>query len=334
MTNKIVTIIDVARQAGVSPATVSHALNGKRPVGAETRDKILKVIDKLGYVPSWNASRLKEKKSGIIGCIAADITETFVNQIVRGIEMGLPGGGYSLLFASSLEFGNDFQATFNFLRSHRVDGVLFCQHIPGWNDFSKEALKAGIPIISINQECEGILSIVPDNYKGGYQAAEHLLSCGSKNPVFIGGPESRISSQRRFEGFSDKLKSIGKLQSNANNGEFTFNHGFDTTIRLMSEDPSIDGLFCANDYIACGAEKALRTLGIKVPDKVKLIGYDNRDFSEFWNIPITTFKQHFESMGLLAISLMKSEIASGTTESKVIRIPSEMIPRESSGFRA
>ena len=98
--NTQVTIVDVALHAGVSPATVTHTLNGKRPVSNATREKVLQSIEKLGYIPSWNASRLKKGKSGILGCLAVDITETFVNQLVKGIEQGLNGGEYSLFFVS------------------------------------------------------------------------------------------------------------------------------------------------------------------------------------------------------------------------------------------
>ena len=109
-----VTILDVAEMAGVSPSTVTHALNGKRPVKEETKARIKKAIDTLGYVPSWNASRLKGRFSGVIGCLASDISESFVNQIVRGIEQGLIGGEETLLFVSLVEFGGDFEAAFRF----------------------------------------------------------------------------------------------------------------------------------------------------------------------------------------------------------------------------
>ena len=100
MTGSGKTIMDVARMANVSPSTVTHALNGKRPVKAETRARVMNAISALGYVPSWNASRLKGRFSGVIGCLATDISETFVNRIVRGIEQGLAGGTETLLFVS------------------------------------------------------------------------------------------------------------------------------------------------------------------------------------------------------------------------------------------
>lgn len=327
----VVTIVDVAKAAGVSPATVTHTLNGKRPVGEATRKKVLEAIEQLGYVPSWNASRMKRGNSGIIGCLAADITETFVNQIVRGIEHGLSGGQYSLFFVSGVEFGNDLKKAYNFLKSHKVEGILFCHHIPIWKEFNLDTQNSDIPIVSINMAAQEMISVVVDNTTGGYQAAEHLYGCGMRHPAMICGPEDRLSVQDRLKGFSQRTKELKLVMpSDTYYGNYDFDHGFEAAKHLMKEHPETDGIFCANDYIAAGAISALQSMNIHIPNQVRVVGFDNRDFSEFWNTPITTFELPLQEMGMLGVSLLKQVIHTGIDSKSQHVLQSKLIPRQSS----
>lgn len=328
---EVVTIVDVAKAAGVSPATVTHTLNGKRPVGEATRRKVLEAIEQLGYVPSWNASRMKRGNSGIIGCLAADITETFVNQIVRGIEHGLSGGQYSLFFVSGVEFGNDLKKAYNFLKSHKVEGILFCHHIPIWKEFNLDTQNPDIPIVSINMAAQEMTSVVVDNTTGGYQAAEHLYGCGMRHPAMICGPEDRLSVQDRLKGFSQRVKGLKlEMPSDTYYGNYDFNHGFEAAKRLMKDYPETDGIFCANDYIAAGAISALQKMNFQIPNQVRVVGFDNRDFSEFWNTPITTFELPLQEMGMLGVSLLKQVIHTGNYSKTQHVLQSKLIPRKSS----
>jgi len=327
----VVTIVDVAKAAGVSPATVTHTLNGKRPVGEATRKKVLKAIEQLGYVPSWSASRMKRGNSGIIGCLAADITETFVNQIVRGIEHGLSGGQYSLFFVSGVEFGNDLKKAYNFLKSHKVEGILFCHHIPIWKEFNLDTQNSDIPIVSINMAAQEMISVVVDNTTGGYQAAEHLYGCGMRHPAMICGPEDRLSVQDRLKGFSQRAKELNlQMPSDSYYGNYDFDHGFEAAQILMNDHPQTDGIFCANDYIAAGAISALQSMNIHIPNQVRVVGFDNRDFSEFWNTPITTFELPLQEMGMLGVSLLKQVIHTGIYSKSQHVLQSKLIPRKSS----
>lgn len=328
-----VTIVDVARKAGVSPSTVTHALNGKRPVGAATKARVLAAINELGYIPSWSAQRLKAQHSGIIGCLAIDITETFVNQIVKGIEKGLAGSQLSLLFASGVEFGNDFEKAYAFLRSHRIDGLLICHHLPfGTKRHLIETMNQ-VPMVSINMDLEDMISIVPDNVLGGLQAAEHLFVSGMRHPVMICGPADRLSVTDRLAGFKKRVLELGLEFTDEHMifGDYTFDHGYAAAYLLMDRFPKTDGMFCANDYLAAGAVTRLQEMGISVPEEVRIVGFDNRDFSRFWPTPITTFQQPLEDMGLLGMSLLRCIIDSGDTVTTGRRhvLQSRLVPRAS-----
>ena len=329
-----VTILDVASYAGVSPATVTHTLNGKRPVSEATRKRVLEAIQVLGYVPSWNASRLKGKRSGILGCLAVDITETFVNQIVRGIEQGLNGGEYSLFFVSAIEFGNDNRKAYEFLKGHQVEGILFCHHIPFGQDFPFEDVNNGLPLVSINMSIPGMVSVIPDNRTGGYRAAEHLFSCGMRNPGIICGPQDRLSVRDRLEGFLTRVRELGLLLDDdaCNYGSYDFDHGYEAANVQMDRFPHTDGLFCENDYIAAGAITALQEMGLAVPEDVRVLGFDNRDFSRFWTPSISTFEQPLQEMGLLGVGLLKHMIMTGGIPQERYQLQSRLIPRKSTSL--
>ena len=331
MKNGAVTILDVAAAAQVSPATVSHTLNGKRPVSVETREHVLRVIDELGYVPSWNASRLKTGKSGIIGCMAVDITETFVNHIVKGIEQGIAGAGYSLFFVSAIEFENDIDKAYEFLKSNQVDGMIFCHHIPFSNKMALKDTKREVPMVSINMSTDNMVSVIPDNYTGGYQAAEHLFSCGMRNPAMICGPEDRLSVIDRQKGFVKKLHELGmdgKIQ-NFYYGNYDYDHGYDAAKKIMDSNPKTDGIFCANDYIAAGALTFLQEKGIGVPYQVRVLGFDDRDFASFWPTPISTFLQPLQEMGMLGFSLLQHLMATGSVHHRQHTLQSKLVARKS-----
>lgn len=327
----VVTIIDVAKKAGVAPATVSHALNGKRPVNELTKKRIIKAINDLGYVPSWNASRMKSGRSGIIGCLAVDITETFTNEIIKGIELGLAGGEYSLLIVSAVEFNGDLNKAYNFLKAHNVDGAIFCYHISKGVGNLINNIDPFCPMVSINMQWKGMTSIVTDHFSGGAQAAEHLISCGVKEFAAICGPGDRISAINRFKGFEERLKnySYDLNEQNVLFGEYSFDHGYDSTKKLFSKNKSIDGIFCENDYIAAGAISAAYDLGISVPDDIKILGYDDRDFSKFWRPPISTFSIPLGQMGLMGIYKLKDLINDKNKKEEIMTLQAKLIPRKS-----
>ncbi|MDR0718316.1 MAG: LacI family transcriptional regulator [Treponema sp.] len=326
-----VTILDVAKLADVSPSTVSHALNGKRPVSTATKERVLSAIEALGYTPSYNASHLRKGNSGIIGCYTVDITETFSHEIVKGIERGLTGSGLSMLFVSGVEFGNDFSRAYRFLLSHDIDGLLLCNHIPTVLDTFTVTKNSSIPMIAINMKLDDVPSVFPDNFNGGIIAAEHLYASGMRCPGMICGPEYRHSVEQRLKGFQRRVMELG-LEFTSDHymfGEYTYEQGYEAASRLMKTVPRIDGIFCANDYIAAGAINRLTEMGYKIPHDIRIIGFDNRDFARFWPIPISTFEQPLEEMGFIGMSALRCAVFSSVSHEEPQILQSKLIPRTS-----
>lgn len=317
--------------AGVSPSTVSHVLNGKRPISQPTRDRVMAAIRELNYKPNLNARALKSDQNGIIGFFAADITEIFTNEIIRGVESVIVPEGGHLLLVSGSEFDNDLQKGLDFLNTRSIDGIIISHAILQEKD-SAELEFGKVPLITINSLLsERIPSILPDNRGSGREAAIHLYGKGVRRVAILGGPKDRIASTRRTEGFVEKASSLGLEIDTIIHTEFTYNGGFEGAGKLFDGNWQFDGLFCANDFIAAGAITAAQKRGIAVPDRIKVIGFDDRDFAAFWPTPITTFRHSLYDMGRTGARYLKEHIEQGSPIPLVTRFPFTLQVRESSG---
>lgn len=328
----MIKITDVAREAGVSPSTVSHVLNGKRPISGKTCNKVLTVIERLGYQPNTNARALKSKHSGIIGFFASDITQMFMTQIIRGVEKITGKTGAHILFTSGVEFAYDLRKALIFLKSRNVDGIIISHEITRKME-AVDLDDMDLPIVSINQKiADHITCVLPDNREGGYSAAMHLLSRGVKHPALVVGPQDRSATKERLQGFYKGMEDGGIPASRVPvyYGGFDFQSGYEQSKILLSKYKETDGIFCGNDFMAAGVIDCARRQKIAIPEKLKVIGYDNRDFSAFWPTPISTFSQPLEAMGEMSATVLMDQIQGKKPHDGEIRLKSSLIIRQSS----
>lgn len=332
MTRRKVSIKDVARAADVSITTVTHALNGKRPVSPETRDRIMKAIDELGYVPSYSASHLKNGRSNLIGCYVADLTEDFTNYMLRGIEQAIKGTGYSLVFGSAVELGTDKATIKKYFRQYGIDGLITINHLSVNSDWTTE--DKAFPIVLLNSNNSHFDCILPDNRLAGALVAQHLYDNGVRKPFFFGGPIDRISVMDRLEGFRERLYSLGieLTEDSIWHGDFTFESGCEMAQRLVDEHIPSDGVMCANDYIAIGAIRRFSELGYSIPKDIKIVGVDDRDIAKYCNIPVTTVNLDLEDLGKFALERILEIIESDDHNPITYYSNPYLIPRESSAI--
>lgn len=328
----MVTIRDVAYAAGVSVSTVSHALNGKRPISKATKERIYKAIEELGYEPNPAARALRSTSSGVIGFFAYDITELFATWIIQGAEKIARERGAYLLFTSGVEFKNNFAQAVDFLRKRRVDGIIIAYGVrqPPQSDLRPFM---NLPVVTVNTSIDdAVPSVQPDDIGAGRDAALHLLSRGCGKPAFITGPEHRLASLERFAGFRDAMRERGmpideKLQ--LAHGDFSPESGARCLDELLDRSPDIDAVFCANDYMAAGALNRATERGLSIPRDLKVVGFDNREFTSFWPIPITTFALPLELMGEKSAAMLFDRIDGRVPNPMKISLPSRLIVRKS-----
>lgn len=327
-------ITDVAKRAGVSPSTVSHVLSGNRPISAGTRERVHAAIEELDYHPNPNARGLKAKRSGIIGFYAADITELFVTEIIRGVESIIVPRDEHLLLVSGAEFDGNVERALSFLASRKADGFIVSYGVSQEKPRHMSVL-TDRPTISINSHLDAsIPSIQPDNRQGGYDAVYHLARCGARRIAVLAGPADRPAGRRRLEGAlhaADELaaEDVSLLRERILHVDFTFDDGYRGMRRLINTGADFDGLFCANDYIAAGAMTAAAEAGIAIPEKLIVIGFDDREFASFWPIPISTFRQPLARMGRLAAQFVEDSIYNNEQIPGNTLLASELIQRRS-----
>ena len=325
-------IIDVARAAGVSVSTVSHVLSKKRTISAETTERVLAAIRELGYEPDPNAQALRGRKTGIIGFIASNITELFASQIIQGAERAARERNSFILFASAADFDYDLREAVRFVKRRHVDGLIISFGISqsiGEELFSR----IEIPVVAVNTRLSDTRpSVMPDNEEGGIFAARHLLERGARRLAMIAGPRDRIASRERVAGFLRGCSEAGLALLESRHlyfGDFSPASGAEGLRYLLRLNPELDGVFCANDFMAAGAMNEAAAQGLAVPERLRLLGFDNREFTAFWPTPISTFAPPLQDMGQIAAETLFDLIEGLHPDSMDIKLHPSLIHRQS-----
>jgi len=336
-----VTIIDVARRAGVSAGTVSNALTGKRPVSLETRERILRAISDLGYYPNLVARSLVNRASKTIGVVAYGLEFYGPSRTLVGIEQQAAQLGYSLLLdLLHRPDTRDVEAVLNAQIARRVDGIIWAVHEMGDNRawINERRLHALPPMIFLTMEPRPGASIVStDNRAGAYLATQHLIDLGRRDIGIICGPASWWEVRERLAGWSSALsaaalESSSLLRIEAN---WTAQSGEAALKTLLERRPHIDAIFACNDQIALGALHYCHATGRRVPDDLSVVGFDNTPESAYFWPALTTVRQRLAELGRVAVNELHRQIERKQSQRPVVPVSRllqpELIIRESSG---
>lgn len=325
------TIKDVARRAGVAPSTVSNFLTGNARVSPPTAEKIQEAIDTLGYIPNLAARSLRINQTKTIGLIVPDISNPFFSEIVRTINHVSLRMEYALILCDSGGDGEREKVLLSNLLSQRVDGILMI-HTGHRNDYAELAKSAARPIVFVDRAVSGIRSVVTDNLSGGKLAARHLLGLGHQRIGILAGGTHVRNVQERLQAFISEVNAHGFSidPQYIISGEQTFDTGREVDFLIkMREAPT--AIFATNDVIALGAWRKLHEMGVKIPEDVSLIGYDNIEMTEIAVPALTTIGQDKNEMGRQAVlalieALETKQVSGGTTY-----VTPQLIVRNSTG---
>jgi LacI family transcriptional regulator len=326
------TIKDIARKAEVSYATVSRALNGKYGVNSETRERILAIAREMDYSPSVIARGLVGSRSYTIGLILPDITNPYFPAVAAGIEARAQELGYSV-FLSNCSWNREREANYIKLLAHRkVDGII-CAPIGSSVDYETDN---SLPMVFVSNAPKNTSrsSVVIDNIRGGYLATKHLIDCGYASIGFIGVSEHGMADNDRLEGYRMAFRRYGR-EIDARYikfGDFRQQTGYNIIRRLIGEQSYPEAIFAENDVLAIGILHGIKDSGLRVPEDIAVIGFDDISFSSYQEIQLSTIKQPKEQMGRSAVELLIEEIESGEESGaprRVILEP-ELVVRNSS----
>jgi LacI family transcriptional regulator len=324
------TITDVAREAGVSVASVSRVVNGHANVAAETRQRIIDVVDRLRYVPDTAARGLITRRSQMIGVLLPDVYGEFFSELIRGIDSGAREHHLHLLLSSSHGDAAEMAAAIRAMHG-RVEGLLVLA--PQLDTAALADLDASVPTVFMNSRVGGRApSLAIDSYGGARAMVRHLVACGHRSIAHITGPIDNFDSHERERGYRDELAAARpSARPQVIRGDFTQTSGYAAGRALGAAAAPPSAVFAANDMMAIGCLAALAELGVAVPDDIAVAGFDDIPLAAFVRPALTTMHVPIVELGRGAVTRLAESIARPEARASAATLPTELVIRESSG---
>ncbi|ENM5737926.1 substrate-binding domain-containing protein [Vibrio mimicus] len=327
------TMKDIARLAGVSTSTVSHVINKSRFVSDEIAERVNNAAQQLNYAPSALARSLKMNRTQTIGMLVTTSTNPFFGEVVKGVERSCYHKGYNLILCNTEGDNQRMKASINTLLQKRVDGLLLmCSTLEGerldvfdrYPDIPVVVMDWG-PILFASDK------IQDNSLQGGYMAAKHLIECGHKEIGCITGPLIRHQAQMRYEGYKRALAEAGLgihpdwiIES-----DFECEGGYNAFEKLCERGKLPSALFVCNDMMTMGVIQAANQRGLRVPDDISLIGYDDVHIAKFMSPALTTIHQPKYRLGKAAIDTLLYRLENPDTTAQVVQLEPTLVVRSS-----
>lgn len=323
-------ISDIAKLAGVSRAAVSRYLN-QGYLSEEKSERIRRVIEETGYVPSTQAQMLRTKKSRLLGVIVPKISSEAVSRIMDGISVTAEAHGYQTLLANTDNRPEKELEYLNLFSNKQVDGVIFIATI--FTDSHKRMLAdMKLPIVLVGQQLAGYSCVYHDDYGGSLELAGLMAEAGCRRIGFIGVDDSDLAAGlARRQGYMAALRSAGLPVREAlmRKGAFSMENGYENMELLLREEPELDGVFCATDSIAVGAMSYLRKQGICVPDQISVTGVGDTRMSKVVTPSLATMHLQYKTSGIEACTMLIGKIAGQNPQLQELKLGYEIIRRDS-----
>ena len=326
---RTVTIQDVAKTAGVSVSTVSRVLNGKVDVASNTQDRILSVIDDLGYTTNLAARSMRSQKKNLVGLIMPDIEYPFAIEVMKGVNRAIAESEFDLLVYTTGDVRKSGRASHeqkyvSLLTNSISDGVIIVAPVAG--EFNIDA-----PIVSIDPLASNpnYPAVHATNYQGAMDAMEYLIGLGHRRIGFISGRAELESSNRRLKGYREALEkaNIPTDESLIASGDYTTATGVTGTRQLLALEKPPTAIFASNDQMAMGVYQVAEELGLRIPDDLSVIGFDNITESKYMGL--TTVDQFISEMGYVATHMLIKIINGLPLEDQTYRMQTRLVIRNS-----
>ena len=329
---KKISIKDISEKTGVSIATVSRVINHNGRFSRETEERVLRVIREYDYQPNMIAKGLRQQKTTNVGILVPDIKNEFFAKLVYAIESNLYKKGYYAFVCNTDEDEAIERNQIERLLMQKVCGLV-C--ISGTAD-QAAAKTDTVPMVYIDRfpkENTGNASLVTsDNVHGGFLAGRELLECGVKKPLFIGSHREVSAYAERETGFKQALAEAGMVPEEdqiLRLKNLHYQDAYEAMGRFLDQGGRCDGIFAASDWLALGSYMALTEHGIRIPQEVKLVGYDDISLTVFNALPLTTVHQDIEAMGAAAAEQLLRAVEGEESRTETVRIPVRLVARAS-----
>lgn len=334
MNNRSVTIKDIARLLGISKSTVSRALSEHSDVNAETRKKVLAIARELQYQPNSIALNLKQQRTNTIGVLIPETGNPFFSRAVSGIQKTANAAGYNVMVCQSNESYDTEKSNLQSLIATHVDGLLVSiSRETDRTDHFETLLQKNIPVVFFDRVCQALQTsqVFTDNYDIAFEATQYLIAKGCRRIATITGPRHLYTSFHRFQGYMDALT--------RNNLVFDPDYLLLTdyrqgsvqayTHRLLNLEERPDAIFAMNDLIAIEMMHIIKKHGLRVPDDIAVLGFNNEPISAFVEPSLSTIEHPAHDIGAAAAEILLSHIKDPTAPPTKKLIRSSLVIRES-----
>ena len=326
------TIKDVAKRAQVSTATVSYVVNKSRYVSPELTERVQKAIEELAFAPSKIAQGLRAGKTFTIGLIAEDITNRFASQLTRGLENAASENEYSIIISDLQEKRENEARSLSMLVDRKVDGIIYA----GLGEVEAELRSLnsrGVPVVIVDKPLSSSVlpSVLIDNRSGIQSSLAYLREIGRREIVYVNGLAINRNAILRAEAFRDFMSAAGLAlrEDSILWGEYGLAHGYETTLGLVRRGLPFNALLCGDDLIAFGAIAALKSLGVRVPEDVAVIGFDDDPMASVFDPSLTTVHYPMYEMGRLSFQVFQRAIVGGRRRPEHILLDTQLVVRRS-----
>jgi LacI family transcriptional regulator len=322
----------IAAAAGVSVTTVSHTISGKRPVNPETARRIRRLIEEFGYVPDAGARRLKSGRSEMIGLAVPDISHWYFGRIARGVEEMANEYDYGVIICSTSNSDPRREKRyFNLLRTRSIEGLIYTasREISPTDELMKISASSS-PIVLADEdivELSGVPSVTSLNAEGARALGRHVRDLGHTRAVILAGFPGLRSTVERVAGFRESFAGALVLH-----GDFEMQSGYDLVADLLAHETKFTALFACNDFMAIGAMRRLREEGLRIPEDVSVVGFDDVDMAGVVTPGLTTVRQDMLEIGRQSARLLIEGLEAGTMSGvESMTLPVQLIVRGTTG---
>ena len=325
------TIRDVAKLAGVAPITVSRVINNDGYFSEETRRRVEAAVLELDYIPNSLGPSLRSKRTQTLALVLSDITNPFWTTVARGVEDAANKQGYHIIIGNTDESAEKQEEYLLFLMKKQVDGFLF---VPATFKLSNTLQKRRVPYVILDRRVpsDQVDSVRGDSVGGAYSLTKHLLELGHRRMAVITGRQDHTTACDRVDGYLQALNEahIRDIQQICW-GEYNQQSGYDNTVQILQTNPRPTAIFATNNFIAIGVMRALRDAGLRVPEDMSVVAFDDLPAAITIDPFFTVAAQPAYEMGKRATELLLARLAGNGPEAfQEIVLPIEIIVRKSS----
>jgi LacI family transcriptional regulator len=327
------TIREVAKLAGVAPITVSRVINNAEYISDETRQKVEAAVSQLGYVPNTLSQSLRWKQTGMLALLLTDVTNPFWTTVARGVEDAASEAGYHVILCNTDESPEKQKSYFNALLQKRVDGVLLVPARDELDDI-QQACQLHVPLVVLDRRLRQPLvdSVRCDSEQGAYRLTRLLLERGHRQIALLTGSQQVATATDRLNGYRRALREagIGESAEMAFYGAFTLESGQALARQALAANPRPTAIFAGNNFIAIGMMQALHEAGIRVPEEISVVGFDDLPASLLIDPFLTVAAQPAYEMGAQATKMLIKRLAGdGAGAPQEVVLPVTIVERKS-----